>query len=167
MKSLVTLSASYPAIIESSTLPLLFHSLPENSPSISETKPRDKYRTVLSSLSDLCVTPALFETLVVRILNKLDVVSTTLNPDGEQRECEVAYSFDLLNTLYGVIVNKIELKHVDITKYFDTIVPRLTRLVVEGSMAKVGADVPVWRDKRLLALMGRVIDRLMWELPAE
>jgi DNA repair/transcription protein MET18/MMS19 len=167
LKSLVTLSQSYPAVIEASTLPALFHSLPDSSPTISETKARDRYRSILASLVDLCVHPALFETLVIRLLDKLDAVSTSPYADTDARECQIAYSFDLLNCIYGVLVTKIEAKHTDVIKYFDTIMPRISRLAVDASMAEEGADMPIWRDKRLLGLFGRVSDRLVWELPSE
>ena len=169
LKSLASISKGYPSIIESSTLPLLFHTLPDASPPISDNVSRDKYRSILHSLSELCVLPALFETLVVRILNKLETVSLVPITNAEQRECEIAYSYDLLDCLYGVIGQKIEGKHMDITKHFDTIIPRLTTLAVQGSMAKIGAPAgsSIWGDKRLLGLLGRVIDRLNWELPVE
>lgn len=165
--SLTSLSIIHPTVIESSTLPLLFHSLPDNSPSLSETKLRDKYRSHLHSLSDLCVQPALFETLVIRILNKLDTVSATNITEDEQRECEVAYSYDLLDCLYGVIGKKVGEKHADVIKHFETVVPRLSGLVVEASMPRVGNMMPIWRDRRLLGLVGRMIDLLVWELPVE
>lgn len=166
MKSLATLAQNFPASIESTTLPLLFHALPDSSPPMADASGRDKYRSVLSSVAELCFLPALFEILVIRTLNKLDVIAS-LSPEGEQRECEVAYSFDILNTLHGVIVKKLEAKHADVVKHFDTVIPRLTGLAVEASKGRVGGGVPVWRDKRLLGLLGKVVDRLVWELPAE
>lgn len=133
---------------------------------MADASGRDKYRSVLSSVAELCFLPALFEILVIRTLNKLDVIASS-TPEGEQRECEVAYSFDILNTLYGVIVKKLEAKHTDVIKHFDTVVPRLTGLAVEASKGRVGGGVPVWRDKRLLGLVGKIVDRLVSELPAE
>jgi DNA repair/transcription protein MET18/MMS19 len=64
---------------------------------------REKYRSILASLSELCIQPSLFETLVIRINNKLDLLASTpitaagangVSPD-EARECTIAYIWDL------------------------------------------------------------------------
>lgn len=87
--------------------------------------------------------------------------------DG-QRECTVAYAFDLLSCLATVIDQKIEAKHVDVVKYFDQLIPRLYQLVVVAAQPKIGsAGEPLFRDTRLLGLVGRVAQTLVWELDSQ
>lgn len=170
VKGLTSVSKVYPDVVESTTLPLLFHHLPDNAPAIDDTTARDQYRSILKSLSELCVQPALFETLVVRITTKLDLFTSPSEApndvdqtDAEYNECQVAYAHDLLSTLSATIDVKIEQKHVDVVKHFDRIIPRLYTLVVSAA----GTDGALFRDKRLLALVGRITETLMWELSVE
>lgn len=157
-----------PSIIETSTLPLLFHSLPETAPSIDQTKQRSAYRAILAAIRDLCVSPSLFETLVIRIPNKLESVSaapTTSGAEaGDQFECDVAYAHDLVSCLDDTVKRKIKDKHVDVTKHYDSIVPKLWRMAVTAAMAK--GEGRMWRDRRLLGLLARLTDRLTWALDA-
>lgn len=169
---LTGISKVHPTVIESVTLPLLFHALPEHAPGLYDTSSRDKYRSILRSLSELCVQPALFETLVIRITTKLDFLtsstSTAEEPTTQEaRECEVAYAWDLLHCLAGVIDKKVDDKHVDVVKHFDTIVPRLYALCISAAAPKLGGQEPLFRDRRLLTVVGRITERLVWELNAE
>lgn len=79
----------------------------------------------------------------------------------------MSYAYDLLNSLHGVCGSKIEAKHPDMNKHFDTILSRLIRLAVDAAPARIGSVRPIWGDQRLLTLLGRVIQRLTWELPEE
>lgn len=181
VKGLTSISKIHPAIIEATTLPPLFHALPDRAPSISQEKARDTYRSVLHSLSQLCALPALFETLVIRVLTKLDLLSTpsptpTDSPDDpmdaqpglDQRECSVAYAWDLIHCLAGVVDTKLEEKHVDVVKHFDTVVPRLFALCIESASVKRSKNrSPLFSDRRLLVVIGRLVTRLAWELSAE
>ncbi|WWC65616.1 uncharacterized protein I303_108236 [Kwoniella dejecticola CBS 10117] len=170
VKALTTFSSTHPTIIESLTLPLLFHNLPESAPTSEDHISRDKYRSILSSLQELCVQTALFQTLVIRMTTKLDLLSSTKDSDVnmgktsnfDDRECSIAYSWDLLHTLQGVINTKIKEKHGDLIRYFDQLVPRLISLVV-ADIAKGG----IYRDRRLIGLIAKIIENLVWELSAE
>jgi DNA repair/transcription protein MET18/MMS19 len=174
VKGLNIIAKIHPTIIESTTLPPLFHSLPDHAPDLQDTISRDKYRSILHSLGELCIQPALFETLVVRITTKLDLLfisPPTAAVDGqnpeEERECEVAYAWDLLHCLSAVIEKKLEEKHVDVIKHFDTLVPRLYALCVTAAAPRVGDGKPLFRDRRLLGTVGRITERLVWELNSE
>lgn len=158
------------------TLPLLFHNLPDTAPPLSATSLREKCRSILESLSHLCTQPALFETLVIRILSKLALIPTpsVTSSDGdidmtasEIRECSVSYVWDLLNCLSGAIDAKLDAKHVDVVKHFDQIVPRLFGLAVNAATPRVGDVEPLFRDRRLSALVGRIAETLTWELDVE
>lgn len=153
---------------------MLFHSLPDRAPPTSDTVARSKYRTTLASLSELCIQQSLFETLVIRINNKLELLSSTpITTSGgdethdEARECTIAYVWDLINTLSTVIESKLKAKHVDVIKYFDQIIPRLYGLAVAAAAPRVGDVIPIFRDRRLLNVIARVSETLTWELNTE
>ncbi|WRT69441.1 uncharacterized protein IL334_006427 [Kwoniella shivajii] len=177
IRSLTTISTLQPTIIESLTLPLLFHNLPDSAPSASDHTAREKYRSILSSLEELCVQPALFQTLVIRITTKLDLLSSSRNSGahgGEEemgefdlRECNIAYAWDLLHTLQGVIEKKIQEKHTDLARYFDQIIPRLWTLLISAALPKIGDEKPLFRDRRLIGLVAKLGEGLIWELNPE
>ena len=178
IKGLTTICAIHSPIIESLTLPLLFHRLPDQAPSTSDSLAREKYRSILSSLSELCTQVTLFETLVIRVMTKLDLLSNnppttsaseTLDADTpeEARECTIAYVWDLINTLSTVIDSKLAAKHTDVVKYFDQIAPRLYAYAVSAAAPRVGSALPVFRDRRLLSVIARVSETMTWELNAE
>ena len=87
--------------------------------------------------------------------------------DHESRECGVAYAWDLLNCLSGVIDSKIKQKHIDLVKFFDQIIPRLAGLVVSAAYLVFGDVEPLFRDRRLLSIISRIIETLTYELNAE
>jgi DNA repair/transcription protein MET18/MMS19 len=126
---------------------------------------RDKYRTVLDALTELCSLPSLFEALVVRVTTKLDLLSSEeLIVD---RECSVAYSWDLLHTLQRVIDSKLEAKHVDLPKYFSQVVPRLFGLVITAALPRTDKVEPMFHDRRLIAIVATITETLFWELTPE
>ncbi|WWD20081.1 hypothetical protein CI109_104555 [Kwoniella shandongensis] len=177
IKGLTSISKIHPTTIESITLPLLFHNLPDQAPGASEAAARDKYRSILGSLSELCVQPALFQTLVIRITTKLDLLSSVPaapSSDNDEsmgevdyRECNIAYAWDLLNTLNGVVDAKLQSKHTDISKYFEQLIPRLYTLIVGASQPRIGNAKPLFSDRRLLSIVARISETMMWELQPE
>jgi DNA repair/transcription protein MET18/MMS19 len=172
VKALTAISVVHPALVENITLPLLFHNLPETAPGIDKVEARDQYRDVLKSLSELCVQPALFETLVVRVTTKLDLMSSSPsisseNDSAEYRECEVAFIWDLLNALLGVIETKIKHNHLDVVKHFDRIIPRLNTLAFNAAGPSTQPTEPLFRDGRLLTIVGRLTETMVWELSLE
>lgn len=144
--------------------------MPEQAPAESDFDGRDKYRSILSSLSELCVLPSLFETLVVRITTKLDLLSSA-GADVEQtpseRETTVAYAWDLLNTLRSVLDQKLAAKHVDVARHYAQIVPRLFGLVVSAALPRADRHIPLFRDHRLLVVVASIAEALFWEQPEE
>jgi len=171
VKGLTSVSKINSSVVEETTLPLLFHNLPDHSPALHDLTAREKYRSILKSLSELCTQPALFETLVIRITTKLELLSSSPveqlpaeTTDEEYRECEIAFAFDLLHCLSTVIESKIKEKHVDLVKHFDRIIPRLYTLVIGAASENERA---LFRDARLLSIVGKISETLMWELSVE
>jgi DNA repair/transcription protein MET18/MMS19 len=151
-----------PTCIESITLPLFFHDLPDNAPDSDDDAPRDRYREILAALTRLCIQPALFETLIVRILSKVGSLVESTDIDVE---CQTAYIWDLLSCLSNVIVAKAERKHVDLVKHFDRIMPRLSELLIRPAVTSQGPTP--FTHPRLIGKVAELEETLVWQLPQE
>jgi len=103
-----------PKHIEETTLPLLFSQLPDGAvPATSAARAA----RALATLRTLCIAPVLFETLVIRLLVRLEL-------------CEdIWYALAMLGTLQSVLQSKIDEGHVDVAKYVESLVPKLYELV--------------------------------------
>ena len=180
MDALISISRLYADIVESTTLSLLFHNLPDRAPPVSATTERDQYRRILASLVKTCTLPSFFETLLIRIITKLELLaSATFNSEADAdvlmngedqvdpRECNIAYAYELLDCLVQVVNAKLAAKHADVARYFDKIIPHLHGLVVAAAVPKFGYVQPLFRDRRLLAIIAELTETLMWELSAE
>ncbi|BEJ17350.1 hypothetical protein CspHIS471_0607510 [Cutaneotrichosporon sp. HIS471] len=171
LSGLRTIVGVQPEVVQSLTLPILFHALPDEAPAADDADTRETYRSVLRSLTELCTMPALFETLTVRITTKLDLLSSSdlSGPSASgpsRREVVVAYAWDLLHTLQNVINRKIEDKHVDVARHYSQVVPRLCSLAIKAAYDD-GSPEALFRDKRLLAVVGSITETLFWELSPE
>ena len=71
---LCTISSVAPSHVSDNTLPLLFSALPDRAPPRDAEAERIRYWRTLASLKKLCTQPDLFETLVVRLSTKLDLL---------------------------------------------------------------------------------------------
>ncbi|KIR60191.1 DNA repair/transcription protein MET18/MMS19 [Cryptococcus bacillisporus CA1873] len=178
IQALTTISKFHPTVIESLTLPLLFHHLPSSAPSVEDFIARERYRSILGSLGKLCIQPALWGTMIVRITSRLDIlVSATPEKseggdvemdDIDARECNIAYAWDLLNSLLTVIEAKIKEKHVDVGKYYEELMPRLVGLAVMASQQTIGGcGEPLFKDRRLVAIISKIEEKMIWELSVE
>ncbi|KZV93127.1 hypothetical protein EXIGLDRAFT_768350 [Exidia glandulosa HHB12029] len=114
-----------PKHVEETTLPLLFALLPDRAP--QDQGAQIKAARALSTLRTLCVAPVLFETLVIRLLTRLDLSEDRL------------YSLAILTTLESVLEAKIDAGHVDVPKYAESLVPKLYSLACPPR--QVAADV--------------------------
>ncbi|TXT13309.1 hypothetical protein VHUM_00676 [Vanrija humicola] len=170
LDGLKTIAEKHADVVQSVTLPLLFHALPEQAPAESDYDGREKYRAILSSLAELCVLPSLFETLVVRIITKLDLLSSPgagAEPTASERETTAAYAWDLLNTLRVVLDQKLAAKHADVARHYSQIVPRLFGLVVSAALPRTDSADPLFRDHRLLVVVASIAEALFWEQSEE
>jgi DNA repair/transcription protein MET18/MMS19 len=122
-----------PKHIEGTTLPLLFGLLPDGKVPSDDA---GKAARALSTLRTLCVAPVLFETLVIRLLVRLELCEDLL------------YALAMLGTLQGVLQAKVDAGHVDVAKYVDSLVPKLLDLA---------AAQPLFADLKLLDTTGGII----------
>lgn len=98
------------------------------------------------------------------VTTKLDLLSSE---EAADVECSVAFAWDLLHTLQRVINSKLDLKHVDLPKYFSQVVPRLFGLVIPASLSHTDSAKSVFRDRRLSSIVGDIAETLFWELTPE
>ena len=159
---LTSISSVSPRYVTDGTLPLLFIALPDEAPGRDSLVEISKYRSVLQLLARLCVQPTLFETLVIRLSTKLDILFSRAG-DTEDSEPVAAYAHSLLQTLSRVLAVKIEEGHVDISKYLDTLCTPLYALFVSSALEKPGG---IATNERLLAISGRVISFIVRVQPA-
>lgn len=164
---LIAIAEQNPKPIEETTLPLLFSSLPDRAPPRAAHAERAKYWRILRWLTKLCLPAPLFETLVVRLSTKLDIICAPLSgvedPDPEPR---AAYAHSILKTLVKVLDIKIVAKHPDVSKYIDRLLPRLFNLFIylatsEKERGRIDAD------PRLLDVAGQIITLIVQSVPAE
>ena len=85
----------------------------------------------------------------------------------DPRERNVAYAWELLRSLVQVVDAKLASKHSDVSKYFDKIIPRLHGLLVAAAVPRIGYAQPMFRDRRLLSIVGELTETLMWEVSVE
>ncbi|KAF8517882.1 ARM repeat-containing protein [Hysterangium stoloniferum] len=164
---LSSVSLVAPKHIEETTLPLLFGTLPDSAPSRDAYAEHAQYRRVLSSLTSLCTTPAFFETLVVRLSTKLDLICTAPLSPIVDREANAAYVHAILSSLSKVLSRKVELGHSDIPKYLDRLVPRLYGLFIDAALSSDKGNETVAIHPRLIHIGSRVIQQIIQTASAE
>ncbi|KAI0629374.1 ARM repeat-containing protein [Trametes polyzona] len=166
---LSTISAFAPAHVSRNTLPMLFTSLPDKAPPRDAEADRIRYWRTLSYLKRLCTQPDLFETLVVRLSTKLDLLCVP-SPSAEEQatddlEPAAAYAHSILKTLADVLSAKIDLGHADVAKYIDRLVPRLYNLFIYSALLAEERPMPA-TDPRLLAVTAQIITLITQTLGA-
>lgn len=159
LAGLKSIAGSNATVVQNSTLPLLFHALPDTAPAADDGAAREAYRRVLRALTELCAAPALFQPLVVRISTKLDLLS-----GGAGDERSAAYAWDLLHAVRVVLDAKLAAGHVDVPKYYGELVPRLAQLAAVAAQAP---DRPLFRDVRLVRAVADIAELLFWEQAPE
>lgn len=158
---LTSISIASARQVTDGTLPLLFIALPDEAPSRESPTEIAKYRRVLQLLTRLCIQPALFETLVIRLSAKLDILFSHANVIGDS-EPVAAYAHSLLQTLSRVLVVKVKENHVDIPKYLDLLIIPLYNLFISSALKEPGA---IATNERLLVVAGKVVSSVVRVLP--
>ncbi|KZT07275.1 ARM repeat-containing protein [Laetiporus sulphureus 93-53] len=166
---LVDTSSFAPRHVTETTLPLLFASLPDTAPPRKAQFERIKCWRTLASLSKLCKQPDLFETLVVRLLTKLDLICVPALAPAEAEadpEPSAAYAHSVLRTLADVLASKVERGDTDVIKYIDRLVPRVFNLFVYSALVADGTYM-VATDPRLVAVAAQIVTLVMQTLPGQ
>ena len=116
---------------------------------------------MLQLLARLCVQPALFETLVIRLSTKLDILFSRASDAGDT-EPVAAYAHSLLQALSRVLEVKVKEKHVDIPKYLDLLVIPLYNLFVSSALRRPDG---IATNERLLVVARKVVSSVVRVLP--
>jgi DNA repair/transcription protein MET18/MMS19 len=187
LELLSTVSNINARIVEEQTLPLLFSSVPDAPPARDSIRERVKVLNALSALETLCVQAQLFETLVIRLTTKLDLIcvpnASSLTPQSstkEELELHAAYAHWILSTLVKTLRKKIDKEHPDVAKYIDRLVPRLFNLLffaattVSDETSDPTEERQVWRkrvgiagDHRVVKKAGELVTLVVQTLPLE
>lgn len=174
-------------LVEDQTLPLLFSSLPDTPPARDAIPERVKILNALSALETLCVQSQLFETLVIRLTTKLDLIcvpstSSLATSPGTEEELELyaAYAHWILNTLVKTLQKKVDKGDPDVAKYIERLVPRIFNLfafaafVVSDEQTSGDNEKEKWRkrvgvatDYRLVKKAGEIVTLVVQVLPLE
>ena len=159
LDGLVSVSKLYPAVIEQTTLPLLFAQLPAivSSDSMESTT---AYKRALESLASLCLQADLFELLALRLLARLEGICSTAFPSADDLRLNSLYAHHLLLTLQAVLRVKIKNGDEDVAKYVDKFLPRLFGMFVLPTLTK-GFELEVALDRRVIVDAGKVIGSVL------
>lgn len=163
---LSSISSISPKIVEDSTLPLLFSALPDTAPSRESVSDHVRYRQILDNLVSLCTTPSLFETFIIRLSTKLDLIFSRSNDGLPDVETNAAYVHYILLSISKTLKAKKQLGHVDIPKYVDRLLPRIYKLFVqEQQRSEKGTTISDY--PQVVQVTGRVIEQIIQTVPAD
>jgi DNA repair/transcription protein MET18/MMS19 len=166
---LSSISSISPQHVEKQTLPLLFSSLPDKAPPRAATSDRAMYWRILSALGELCIQQELFETLVIRLSTKLDLVCVPLTSSVKKRDLDfepsAAYAHAILTILANSLRKKVDLGHTDVPKYIDRLVSRLYNLFIYSALLST-EDSMAATDLRVVSITAQIITLVVQTLPA-
>ena len=141
IQALVEVSKIKPSLIMDITFPAFMAKLPDSSPSDN----RD-YLITLEGMARLSVERYIADTLIRRLLNKLDVVL--------QKEGSSAYPQAILSTLQYVLSQRALNQDPNLSSYHERIVIGLTSRVVLASIGK--APTTALNEEPTLEILGRL-----------
>lgn len=173
---LTTISLSSPSHVSQTTLPMLFSTLPDHAPPRDAEAERVKYWRTLASLKTLCKQAELFETLVIRLWTKLDLICAfppaEAKSEGAEQvdvEPEAAYAHSLLRTIADTLAAKVEAGHADVAKYIDRLIPRLYNLFIYSALVSKDerSEFAIATDPRLISVAAKIVTLVVQTLPSE
>ena len=139
--------------------------MPDKAPARNATISRAKYWRALSALTKLCVPAELFETLVIRLTTRLDIIcdasSSNESPDTEL--C-TAYAHSLLVTIANTLASKADQGHTDIPKYIDRLIPRILNVLFFSALISNNRTM-VATDDRIVTVTARILTSVVETLP--
>ena len=143
IQALVEISKTKPQLIMDITFPAFMARLPDSSPS-----GKTDYLITLEGLAQLSVEKSISDTLVRRLLNRLDVV---LQTGGSS-----TYPQALLSTLIYVLKRRDLTQDTNLAFYHEKMVVNLARRVAQGAMDPVKATA--LNEEPTLEMLGRLMN---------
>ncbi|KAK9371155.1 Dos2-interacting transcription regulator of RNA-Pol-II-domain-containing protein [Lipomyces kononenkoae] len=155
LSSLQELGRVNPDIILNTVFPAFLSQLPD--PEISDLEPsqtrRKHYRIILSFLADLCINKAIYETLTVRLLNKLALVAK----EGQN----VVYAQSILTAILLVIQRKLTESDWDFKSFFTTLTPKLIAMTFTASVDRDQPQSRIMCHSSVVAVTAKIVNLLV------
>lgn len=145
MEGLAEISKQRPRLIMDITFPAFMAQLPDTD---AEAEVRGNYHTTLEALAEISIEKQLFETLVRRLLNKLDILLITNNVNSPK------YTAALLSTLLFVMERRNLQDDANIQNYYDRVVVGLVSRATKAADANV--NLTALNDVAVLDILGRL-----------
>jgi DNA repair/transcription protein MET18/MMS19 len=145
MQSLAEISKHKPRLIMDITFPAFMAQLPDTD---SEAETRGDYHTTLEGLAEISVEKQVFDTLIRRLLNKLDVLLNTHNVNSPK------YTGALLSTLLFVMERKGLKDDLNLQNYYDRVVVGLISRAVTAAVE--AGHLTALNDVAVLEVLGRL-----------
>ena len=164
LELLNTITGISPTPVEELALPVLIKQLPDRPPCREDTRSQAAITSALAALRTICVHSVLFETLVIRLSTKIDLVATTAEGPGD--DMASAYIHVMLSTLSGLLNEKLEKCHADVGKYVERLVPALYSLFLRTTGEEVHTE-DVKLDIKVVDDAAEIISLVVSALPAE
>ncbi|KAG0260460.1 hypothetical protein DFQ27_003517 [Actinomortierella ambigua] len=165
LKSLTSLANIMPSTVGAMALPELFEQLPDT-PSemeIDTVIPRRTPQYILNAVTKIALEPSLFAAVVPQVLEKLGKLArsgSNGNGDGDDGVVDPAYPIALLTSLLDLLRAKAELKHEDLPKYLDYLVPHLLGMCIFPTVTE--RDGPnVMKSHGILEVVGGITRVIM------
>ncbi|KAF9480547.1 ARM repeat-containing protein [Pholiota conissans] len=170
LEVLSTISEYAPRHVADQTLPLLFSSLPDQAPSRHSASERAKIWRTLSALQTVCTQQELFESLVIRLTTKLDLLCFPLSEQAkiisEDPEPTAAYAHMILKTLADTLSIKVKQRHADVPKYIDRLVSNIFNLFMTSAFMS-NEQAMVATDSRLIQVAAEIVTLVVQSLPIQ
>ncbi|KAG0233463.1 hypothetical protein BGW42_007420 [Actinomortierella wolfii] len=161
LKSLTSLSNIMPSTIGAMALPELFEQLPDTQSEmeIDTVIPRRTPQYILNAVTKVALEPSLFSAVVPQVLDKLGKIAR------DEGTVDPAYPIALLTTLLDLLRAKAELKHEDLPKYLDYLVPHLLGMCIFPTVTE--QDGPnVMKNQGILEVVGGITRVIMIHVDA-
>lgn len=144
MTALAEISKFKPTLISDITFPAFMACLPDAEDEAESTD----YRSVLGGLVEISVEKTLLETLMRRLLNKLDLLF-----NSKQRP-SYPYTMAILGAILCVLNKTVNEQQVSLDSYYERVVVGLSRRTTESQMGPLA-------NENVVDLLGRIINLIV------
>lgn len=142
MQALAEISKSRPRLITDITFPKFIARLPEDENKASEDQ---EYHAVLEGLAQISTGQDLLDTLMRRLLNKIDLLTNS------ERRDQYPYLVAILSTINYILERSAKEQPTSLDQYFDRIVVNLSRRAASVEQGPL-------TDVTVLAILGKTIN---------
>ncbi|KAK7204635.1 Dos2-interacting transcription regulator of RNA-Pol-II-domain-containing protein [Myxozyma melibiosi] len=118
------------------------------------------YRIILSALADLCIDKGIFDTLTVRLLNRLPSAAKSDDNNAD-------FTQSILAAILLVLQRKIGEEDWDWLYFFQTLVPKLFSVVIAAALELNTQLHPALYAPASVAIAGKIINLLVRSVPVE